>query len=482
MLDHETNIQLNISLNALHLMFTTLLLRQYALMSPVLFLPLCHFAHRLLRAHRRSLPRADDGERAPALVSSYAANLLVLFYLQLNPPAGKPFHVLHAPDAVRQARDGSWALPLRVAHELTREWWVGQVGFCWPMPFGWSLADRITRLDEDKEDRREREQRRRQKLEVRVQREFEATRKRKIDEVEQNGRRSAKVPRLSEQPSARRCYDDYDSDGSGSEWEDIEGLVPRAVVSRGRTRGPDGDDDDDSDSDESDYDSDVEEIVVRRGFTFTDDDRRLPMPPPPPPPPQNPDKEDNTVEGLVPTHAEDQAMQDVGPPPAQAPALHAPSPSPAPIPSHLKGKARAVTSPDLPPDSPPPPAADAPAPPTSSRAGRLWSSALSTKAPSPELPETVEDLVNPAQALGDELVGLLFFLESLDPRSQLIRVQLGHESTRAEWERDRLLGMQKARPGTAGAPADEVVIEDATQKGWVRAASPFRPRPADSYR
>jgi hypothetical protein len=456
MVDRETQVYLNITLNALHLMYSTLLIRQYALMRPLTFLPLCHFLHRLLDERRSAQYRHGRGDPDNSnSLGHHEANLLVLFHLQTSATPDWPFPILHSPEVIQQTRGGFvWKEDLRIPREATRDTWVGQVSYCWPIPAGWSLADKLAKVAEDKKEAAERVTRRREKAEAKVQREAEVRRKRKVELDQFNGKNAQKMRRLfggdraSSYPASVLQSESDDSD------DDVVSMRPRCPsVSAERSSG---------ESDSEDYDSDIEETVVRRGLTFTEVERRQPTPLLSGPVVGPADK-DEQLDAEDPIQALE-AATDGERRSARQSAQH--DDLPANIPSHVKGKGRMVHSPAPPgPSSPethlPSIEQTVPSPPP-----QPITMAAPSAAPPPS--SEVPDLVEPAARLEEELLSLLFFLQSFDPKSQPVRVQLGRDSTRAEWKRDQLQGMARAK-AAAGSFDDEVVIEDTIQPGWVRA-------------
>lgn len=464
MVDREKQgeeIYVNITLNALHLMYSTLLIRQYALMRPLTFLPLCHFLHRLLDERRNAQYRRGRTDvNDPALLGHHAANLLVLFHLQTSATPDWPLPILHSADAISQSRAGVWSEHLRIPREETRDTWVGKVSYCWPLPFGWSLADKLTRIADDKAEEAEREARRRQKALAKIEREAEEKRKRKVALSQSHGKNAQKRRRLPGDDRAVSYPASVVQSESDDSDDDIVSMRPRCPsVSVERSSG--------GQSDSEDYDSEVEETITHRGITFTDDQRRQPTPL------LSGSVTDLVVKGEpIETDGLTRALDTAVAKRRFTCELSRHEDSPAPIPSHLKGKQRAIYSPAPPspssPETPVPRTEPVLAPQQAHRSvasNAMPSASAARHAARPPTPEP-PDLVEPAERLEEELLSLLYFLQTLDPKTQPVRVQLGRDSTRADWERDRLQGMGRSR-ALAGSFADEVVIEDAVQPGWV---------------
>lgn len=416
--DHENGIRLRISLNDMHAMYSTLYLRQYALLSPLVFLPLC-FLLRWLN-HARRTPSAET------LFKNYPLHLLVLFFLQSNEEKTLP--VLHE-EEFRARGPIQWVERAKFRHPEVNAplgvQWEGEVSFCQPLPPGMSLWDKVEGLRRAKEEKEGR----------------------RLKRLEKEARRRNKT------------------------------FLPGGPVSRKRSRAmadfsdsDDSDQPDTMDSDDNEYDSEKEEVDQVRSLAFTADQQRAPslidlgeI--------EEDTKDADDVEDFFEQLEREQSRI---PAALKGKGRHIyPTPQPETGASTVsKGEGPAAVNPPSPARSatPPPRTSAESDPPTPvarhARPRSRHSSSATARAGSPPLPETIPDLVNPGERLEGEVYALLDFVSDFDPDEQSVRVQLARESTREEWLDVRWKGMRgmRSRDGTW----DELlVIEDAIQPGWV---------------
>lgn len=418
--DHENGIRLRISLNDMHAMYSTLYLRQYALLSPLVFLPLC-FLLRWLN-HARRTPSAKT------LFKNYPLHLLVLFFLQTNEEKTLP--VLHE-EEFRARGPIQWVERAKLRHPEVNaplgDQWEGEVSFCQPLPPGMSLWDKVEGLRRAKEEKEGR----------------------RLERLEKEARRRNKT------------------------------VLPGGPILRTRCRAmadfSDSDDSDQSDtidSNDNEYDSEMEEVVQVRSLAFTADRRRAPSPI------DLGEVEEDTkdaddVEDFFEQMEREQSIPRI--PAALKGKGRQIYPSPQPetgASTVFKSEGPAAVNPPSPARSATHPhctSAESDPPPPVARHARprsRHSSSATARAVSPPLPETVPDLVNPGERLEGELYALLDFVSDFDPDEESVRVQLARESTREEWLDVRWKGMRGMR-SRDGALDELLVIEDAIQPGWV---------------